>query len=158
MGDPSASLLQAQALLDGAAIPPADRAAFLASLAAALSGGDPALAISPPQRQPWARALLVVADLLLQPPPEPAPAAAPDAKDRTDEEEEEFLLTPSEFELWEKIKGVTADAAPVATPDPPTEDSAPLERLPDSEPEPQAKPAAADEFEDFVIDRVEFVS
>jgi hypothetical protein len=153
MTDPSESILQARAILDSAEIPSADRSAFLASLTAALAGGDPSLTISPSQRQPWARALLAVANVLLQLPAESPP---PDAKDET-EEEEEFLLTPSEFELWEKTKPRSAAAAPIAVPDAATEDSAPLEERSESDSKPAAKPSATDEFEDFVIDKVEVV-
>jgi hypothetical protein len=155
MAEPSGPLVHARALLDNAEISSDDRSAFLASLTAALRDGDPELIVSPSQRQPWARALLVVADFLIPPPVAPPPADTAIANGAEEgEEEEEFLLTPSEFELWEKFKsGTIADAAPIA--EPLTEDSAPLEKLPDSEPEPPTKPAAADGFEDFVIDKVE---
>jgi hypothetical protein len=136
-------LLQARTVLDNGEISADDRIAFLGALTSALTSSESVdLPIAPAQRPAWARALISIASFLLEPIVETVVEPEP----TTTDEEEEFLLTQSEFEVWEKVKEQRVTQPEVEVEEPASSEEPPAEVV-ESEPASESAPEAEPEVQ-----------
>jgi hypothetical protein len=134
----------ARTIFDSASISNSDRLSFFESLSAAVGSGRATLVVEPSQREPFARALMMIASALLVPEPPTPPQHSTESEMITPE------LTRSEFEVWD------AEFNPKSRDDLDHEIDLDAPESDSEEEEAVKPPAKADDaLDEFIIDKIE---